>query len=220
MTRGYHYSNTNYILAGMIAEGRRASPIPTGHELVIEPLGLHSTFYEVGTYPPGSIERLAHGYFENPACAEYQPPDCARLERAADRPRHPRRQRSWAQAAGGAISSARDVDPWVRAIFGPVRAAEAAGGMAALVSIKTGEPIADVSPEDTHGFALGLSGLFEPSGGSGSTRGRRSATAPSTSGSRTTTCWSPSRPTRSPTTTTGQLNEALIAVYDALKPAP
>ena len=45
------------------------------HEMVIGALGLTSTFYENGTYPEAVTDRLAHGYFDNPACAEYQP-DC------------------------------------------------------------------------------------------------------------------------------------------------
>jgi D-alanyl-D-alanine carboxypeptidase len=32
------------------------------HELVIEPHGLTSTFYEASTYPESVIKRLAHGY--------------------------------------------------------------------------------------------------------------------------------------------------------------
>src|SRR5262249_23615249 len=43
------------------------------HELVIERHGLTSTFYEASTYPESVIKRLAHGYFENEACADYQP---------------------------------------------------------------------------------------------------------------------------------------------------
>ena len=42
------------------------------HELVIEPHGLTSTFYEASTYPESVIKRLAHGYFENEACSDYQ----------------------------------------------------------------------------------------------------------------------------------------------------
>ena len=60
VTTGYHYSNTNYILASMIAERASGKPFrDLVHELVIEPLGLHSTFYESGTYPEAVIRRLA-----------------------------------------------------------------------------------------------------------------------------------------------------------------
>jgi D-alanyl-D-alanine carboxypeptidase len=66
VTNGYHYSNTNYALAGMIAEkvsGKSFRDLV--HELVIEPQGLTSTFYEASTYPEPVIKRLSHGYFEN-----------------------------------------------------------------------------------------------------------------------------------------------------------
>ena len=74
---------------------------------------------------------------------------------------------SWAQAAGGAIATARDVDSWMRAVFaGRVVPPEQQAEWLALVSTRTGEPIADVSPEDPQGFALGLVKAFlAPYGG-------------------------------------------------------
>src|SRR5262249_31170860 len=72
VSQGYHYSNTNYILAGMIAEKASGKSLrDLVHELVIVPHGLTSTFYEASNYPGSVIERLSHGYFENEACAEY-----------------------------------------------------------------------------------------------------------------------------------------------------
>lgn len=63
-TTGYHYSNTNYILAGMIAAKAAGKPYrDLVHELLLKPLGLNSTFYEDGPYPAEVITRLAHGYF-------------------------------------------------------------------------------------------------------------------------------------------------------------
>jgi D-alanyl-D-alanine carboxypeptidase len=65
---------------------------------------------------------------------------------------------SWAQAAGGAIASARDVDRWMRAVFaGRVVPATQQAEWRALVSTKTGQPITDVSSADPRGFSLGLS---------------------------------------------------------------
>jgi len=64
---------------------------------------------------------------------------------------------SWAQAAGGAIADARGVDRWMRAVFeGRVVPPKQQAEWMALVSIKTGEPIADVSADDPRGFSLGL----------------------------------------------------------------
>lgn len=156
--KGYFYSNTNYILAGMIAEKATGKSFrDLVHELVIEPHGLHSTFYEAGTYPASVIERLSHGYFESEACADYQP-DCKESWNLPILGRDMREvSTSWAQAAGGAISSARDVDRWMRAIFeGKVVPPQQQEEWMQLVSMQTGEPIADVSADDPHGFSLGL----------------------------------------------------------------
>jgi D-alanyl-D-alanine carboxypeptidase len=155
---GYFYSNTNYILAGMIAEKATGKSYrDLVHELVIEPHGLYSTFYEAGTYPESVIKRLSHGYFENEACADYQP-DCKESWNLPIVGRDMREVSiSWTQAAGGAISSARDVDRWMRAVFdGKVVPPKQQEEWMQLVSTKTGEPIAAVSADDPRGFSLGL----------------------------------------------------------------
>ena len=155
---GYHYSNTNYVLSGMIAAkaaGRSYRDLV--HQMIVEASGLNSTFYENGTYPAAVIDRLAHGYFDNPACADYQP-KCTESWNLALMGRDVRTMStSWAQAAGGAIADARDVDRWMRAVFkGRVVPPKQQAEWMALVSIKTGEPIADVTADDPRGFSLGL----------------------------------------------------------------
>ena len=157
-SRGYHYSNTNYILAGMIAAkaaGRSYRDLV--HQMVIGAFGLDSTFYESGAYPAAVTDRLAHGYFDNPACADYQP-NCTRSWNLSLMGRDVRgMSTSWAQAAGGAIADARDVDRWMRAVFeGRVVPPKQQAEWMALVSSKTGEPITDVSADDPRGFSLGL----------------------------------------------------------------
>ena len=158
VSTGSHYSNTNYILAGMIAAkaaGRSYRDLV--HEMVIAQFGLGSTFYESGTYLKAVIDRLAHGYFDNPACADYQP-DCKQSWNLPMMGRDVRgMSTSWAQAAGGAIASARDVNRWMRAVFeGHVVPPKQQAEWMALLSSRTGKPIADVSPDDPRGFSLGL----------------------------------------------------------------
>jgi D-alanyl-D-alanine carboxypeptidase len=155
---GYHYSNTNYILAGMVAaKAAGHSYRDLVHEMIIQAFGLRDTFYESGTYPDAVTERLAHGFFNNPACAEYQP-KCTESWNHGLMGRDVRgMSTSWAQAAGGAIADARDVDRWMRAVFGgyvvpPKQQSE----WMDLVSIRTGQPIADVTTDDPRGFSLGL----------------------------------------------------------------
>ena len=136
-------------------------------ELVVEPHGPALDLLRPGTYPPEVIARLAHGYFENTACAEYQPPDCAESWNKPLLGRDVREDStSWAQAAGGAISSARDVDA------GCARSSRA--GWCRRSSRRNGcrwsrsRPASrspTLTPEDPQGFALGLvSGLVEPVG--------------------------------------------------------
>ncbi len=158
-TTGYHYSNTNYILAGMIAAKAAGKPYrDLVHELLIKPLGLNSTFYEDGPYPAEVVARLAHGYFENPACTDFQPKDC---RVSWNQPILGRDMRTasttWAQAAGGAISNARDVNRWMRAVFaGRVVPPKQQAEWLSLVSLKTGAPIRELSAADPGGFSLGL----------------------------------------------------------------
>ena len=158
VSKGYHYSNTNFILAAMIAEKAAGKSFrDLVHEMVIEPQGLTSTFYEASTYPESVTKRMSHGYFENEACAEYQP-DCKETWNAPIIGTDWRdKSVSWMQSAGGAVSSARDVDRWMRAVFGgKVVPGKQQKEWEELISMKTGEPIADVTEDDPGGFALGL----------------------------------------------------------------
>ncbi|HYG87444.1 MAG TPA: serine hydrolase domain-containing protein [Azospirillum sp.] len=222
VVKGYHYSNTNYILAGMIAAKAGGKSFrDLVHELVIEPLGLHSTFYESGTYPEAVIQRLAHGYFENPACTDYQPKDCAASWNLPLVGRDVRAMsQSWAQAAGGAISNARDVDRWMRAVFaGRVVPPEQQAEWLRMVSLRTGEPLAEVSAEDPRGFSLGLArAILEPAGAHWFYQGE-------TLGYRTLYVWFADenvmitvQTNSQPADGTDKLSDAVIAIHEAVKP--
>ena len=163
-TKGYSYSNTNYILAGMIAAKAAGRPYrDLVHEMVIDAVGLDSTFYEDGAYPAAVTRRLAHGYFDNPACTDYQPGCEVSWNKPLLGHDVSGMSTSWAQAAGGAISNARDVDRWMRAVFeGHLVPPKQQAEWMSLISTKTGEPIADVSAADPRSFALGLSKAILP----------------------------------------------------------
>jgi D-alanyl-D-alanine carboxypeptidase len=221
-TTGYHYSNTNYILASMIAEkatGRTFQELV--HELVIEPLGLHSTFYESGTYPEAVIRRLAHGYFENPACTDYQPKDCAVSWNLPLVGRDVRAMSSsWTQAAGGAVSNPRDVDRWMRAVFaGKVVPPKQQTEWLQMVSTRTGAPLAEVSSEDSRGFSLGLvQAILGPMGAQWFYEGE-------TLGYRTLYVWFAQddilitvQTNSQPADGMDRLHDAVIAIYEAVRP--
>ena len=115
------------------------------------------TFYEASRYPESVIRRLSHGYFENQACAAYQP-NCKETWNTPIIGRDMRDVSvSWMQSAGGAIANAPDVDHWMRAVFGrKVVPPKQQQEWTELVSTKTGEPIATLSADDPAGFGLGI----------------------------------------------------------------
>lgn len=163
-TDPWFYSNTNYILAGLIAE--KAAGISYQAQLerrIFRPLRLDDTFYSAGPLPEAVLRRMASGYFENPACGLYQP-NCRRTALApllgldlhtADL--------TWAAAAGGIVSTPRDLAKWVRGLFGgrvvpPAQLKQ----MLSAVSTETGKPQRVPTPTDPRGFGLGLARLLVP----------------------------------------------------------
>jgi D-alanyl-D-alanine carboxypeptidase len=129
-SKGYHYSNTNYVLSAMIAEKASGKSFT-----------LTSAFYEASTYPEPVIKRLSHGYFENKACTDYQP-EC---------------KESWKLPVVGR-GRARDehlldaIGRWRRFQRPRPRSLDARGfrrqGGSTEAAAKTGEPITRVSADD------------------------------------------------------------------------
>ncbi|CAL9405921.1 hypothetical protein SUDANB171_01552 [Streptomyces sp. enrichment culture] len=163
----YEYSNTNYLLAQMIVE--RASDDTYDEQLaerIIEPLGMDDTCLPPDC-PPGTASRMPAPYSTH-----------------SDLPNHlnksvPPLALSWAQGAGGLVSSLRDMTVWDRALYGgqllpPAQQRE----LESLVSMQTSEPIETVTADDPMGFGLGLVKIAHPVAGTvwfyeGATYGNR-----------------------------------------------
>jgi D-alanyl-D-alanine carboxypeptidase len=100
----YAYSNTNFVVAGMLIEKLTGHSVRTEYESrIIKPLKLTDTFYvHPATTIPG---RHAHGYLT---------PDDAKaaLVDATDQ------TASWAQSAGALISSSHDLNTFLSALLG------------------------------------------------------------------------------------------------------
>lgn len=163
-SRGYFYSNTNYILAGLIvAKAGGVSYDQQVRQRIFKPLRMRDSFYDSWKLPEDVIAQMASGYFLNPACSEYRP-DCTIGPLAPlDGQDMRRADVSWTGAAGGIVSTPRDLARWVRGIFGgavvpPAQLAQ----MKQLVSTKTGKPISHVTPDDPGGFGLGLAQAYHP----------------------------------------------------------
>jgi D-alanyl-D-alanine carboxypeptidase len=149
-THGYSYSNTNYILAQMIIE--RASHDSYGRRLrkqIVNPLGLQNTFYSATDYGRAITARMPAGYWfisELPMMTSQLGKDQSRLTV------------SWAQGAGGIVSSLQDLGNWDRALFaGQELPRQQQRELTSLVSTTTGEPIKTTTLADPAGYGLGVS---------------------------------------------------------------
>ena len=109
---GYHYSNTNYLVLGMLAEAVGGAPIADQlHARFLDPLGLTSTTYQ-GSEPPAAAP--AHGYQFTGASVKLPAIDLTGGSSITP-------FTSVVTAAGGAGSIATTADDlvhWARALYG------------------------------------------------------------------------------------------------------
>jgi D-alanyl-D-alanine carboxypeptidase len=157
-TSGWYYSNTNYLLAGMIIER------VTGHSYESEierrffgpRLGLDKTYYSPNVYPQAILERLVSGYYFNPDQNQtWLKPLLGADMRTNDM--------SWAGAAGGIVARPEDVTHWVRALYqGDTLPEQQRRELLTIVSMRNGKPIARTSESDPQGFGLGVGQSTRP----------------------------------------------------------
>ena len=150
-TKGWAYSNTNYVLSEMIIEKvtgnslreRNRAPVPERsqarrHVLPSRPV------------PPAILDRMVSGYFFNtdPGNEPFKP-FLGRDVKSFSL--------SWARAAGGIVSTPEDVTYWSRRLYeGDLLAPKQRAELLSLVSMKTGKPIASSGPKEPRAFALGV----------------------------------------------------------------
>lgn len=99
----YHYSNTNFVVAGLLVEKLTGHPVATAYRnRIITPLKLRDTFYvHPDTTLPG---RYARGYLTPDT------PGAALVDAT-------RQTVSWAQSAGAIISTTRDLSTFYSALL-------------------------------------------------------------------------------------------------------
>jgi D-alanyl-D-alanine carboxypeptidase len=165
---GWFYSNTNYILAGLIIEAASGMNYEQAlTTMILEPLGLHDTFYADGAHPePASagpaMSRVPRALYMLQDCLMYQPEPCTVSTLAPLIGKDMRLQnRSWAGEAGAIISNPHDLALWIRALFEKrVFPAKQLDEMTTLVSNKTGLPLPEVTDDEPGGFGLGLGRFY------------------------------------------------------------
>jgi D-alanyl-D-alanine carboxypeptidase len=120
--RGWHYSNTNYLILGILAE--RVGRAPLADQLrdrFIEPLGLEHTYYQPAGPPRGPV---AHGYRFKSSAKDVAPVDLSDGTTIV-----PFTSVVTAAAgAGGVASTASDLARWARALYDGTALREATVG--------------------------------------------------------------------------------------------
>jgi D-alanyl-D-alanine carboxypeptidase len=154
-THGWSYSNTNYVLAGMIL--RKVTRDTYGQQLrkrIIKPLGLPTMAYRTGRYPPAFTDRLPAAYLFQPSVPQLAPLVGRDLRRT---------NLSYARAAGGIVSSLKDATKWERALYeGRLLPRKQQSKLESLVSVKTGKPIRKPTRISGGGYGLGvIKGLLD-----------------------------------------------------------
>ncbi len=149
--KGWHYTNTDYILAQMIIQ--KATHDSYASQLtqrITGPLRLRSTCLAPDTCPPSDAARMPAGYLYIAGVP------ASLLGQAV-----PPLALTWAQGAGGIVTSLADMTTWDRALYsGQLLPPRQQHQLESLVSEKTGQPIARTTVADPVGFGLGLQQVF------------------------------------------------------------
>jgi D-alanyl-D-alanine carboxypeptidase len=158
-TTGWSYSNTAYILTGLIIETASGLSYKAALQMqILKPLRLRDTYYADGPYPHHVLAREPSGFFWNPACPTDQPPPCPPSVLAPLLGRDMRTNNlTWSGSGGGMVSTLGDLARWYRALFGGrFLPRSQLAEMTELVSMRTGLPIPDVTAADPAAFSLGI----------------------------------------------------------------
>lgn len=149
---GWNYSNTNYVLAGLIASTATNTALADlYHRLIFDwpRTGMLDTFYFPGVYPPTVLERSAHGYVRQdldiPGCGEIFPLDADVTEVNG----------SWAKAAGGVVSTSDDLVRGFSALFqGRLLPPAQFATFTTLVSAENGQPVSGHKVHNAYGLGM------------------------------------------------------------------
>ncbi|MBN9228128.1 MULTISPECIES: serine hydrolase domain-containing protein [Legionella] len=154
----FEYSNSNYILAGLVIEKVTNDTFANQLKLRIinSQNGLNDSFYLAGpdsqAIAKSVEERRVHGYFFD-----------EKTNKLIDTISN---DLSWAGAAGAIVATTEDVMRWVQLLYHgtlikPIYRERILAELESVVSMKTGQPIPKVTAEDPHGFGLGVGSLYD-----------------------------------------------------------
>lgn len=137
----WRYSNTNYVLLGMIIHAVTQRPVAENlQKYIFKPYHMNHIYYINNHYPSWIKQHLVHGYYETSDKTDIN--------------------MSWAGAAGALVSNSEDLAYWGRLLFsGKVLSPREMRELETLVSARTGQPMSWDSNEQ--GYGLGIKKRYE-----------------------------------------------------------
>ncbi len=155
VTKGYDYSDTNYLLLAMIIEKATKSSFEKQmQERILSVYPLHNTFYYVTPYPASILNRLVHGYYYGNSTGKLVSGEDVTTANM-----------SMAGAAGAVISTTGDLVNWVKMLYtGKLLAPAQQKELLQIVSMQNGKPLIMSSKGKTFnsGFGLGIMEVYRP----------------------------------------------------------
>lgn len=97
----WRYSNTNYVILGMILEKVTNERLTNLMKNLFDSVNLKHTYYLISPYPQNIMEKMANGYWQN----EGQRVDTTKING------------SWIQSAGAIVSTTNDLTCWAKYFY-------------------------------------------------------------------------------------------------------
>lgn len=138
---GWHYSNTDYVLLGLIIEKITAEPLSKSMSTLLKSTGMKDSYY-LPVYSENFLKRMAHGYyltFDNTQVSG-----------------------SWGYGAAALVSTPHQIVMWVQKLFGgKILSPQSLELMQNAVAVDTGKASKNFA---TSAYGLGIFRMNTPAG--------------------------------------------------------
>lgn len=139
---GWHYSNTNYVLLGLIIEKITAEPLSKSMSTLLKTAGMMDSYYLPVNYSENLLRHMVHGY--------YLTFDNTKVNG------------SWGYGAAALVSTPYQIVMWVRELFGgKILSPQSLELLENAVALDTGKASENFT---TSGYGLGIFRMNTPAG--------------------------------------------------------